>query len=83
MSIPKKGSHIIMIVIYIDDLILMGSDPKILNHVKNNLKKKFEMTDLRYLHYFLHLQVLKTKEGIFFPSISILVTFFISFTWKI
>jgi hypothetical protein len=33
--------------------------------VKTNLKKKFEMTDLGYLHYFLGLQVLQTKEGIF------------------
>jgi hypothetical protein len=39
----KVGSHIIILVIYVDDLILNGSDPKLLNHVKNNLKKKFEM----------------------------------------
>jgi hypothetical protein len=42
-----------------------GSDPKILNHVKTSLKKKFEMTDLGILHYFLGLQVLQTNEGIF------------------
>ena len=28
------------------------------------LKRSFAMTDLRYLHYFLSLQVLKSKEGI-------------------
>jgi hypothetical protein len=33
--------------------------------VKTNLKKKFEMTDLGFLHYFLGLQVLQTNEGIF------------------
>jgi hypothetical protein len=32
--------------------------------VKSNLKKKFEMTDLGYFHYFLRLQVLQTKEDI-------------------
>jgi hypothetical protein len=61
----KVGIHIIILFLYVDDLILTGSDPKLLNHVKTNLKKKFEMTNLGYLHYFLGLQVLKTKEGIF------------------
>jgi hypothetical protein len=80
----KVGSHLIILVLYVDDLILTGSDPKLLTHVKSNLKKKFEMTDLGYLHYFLGLQVLQTKEGIFpFPSLSMHVTFFTTFTWKI
>jgi hypothetical protein len=61
----KVGIHIIIFVLYVDDLILTGSDSKLLNHVKTSLKKKFEMTDLGFLHYFLGLQVLQTNEGIF------------------
>jgi hypothetical protein len=61
----KVGSHLIIVFLHVDDFILSGSDPKILNHVKTSLKKKFEMADLDYLHYFLGLQVLQTKEGIF------------------
>jgi hypothetical protein len=61
----KLGSHIIILVFYVDDLILIGSDVFFLNHVKNNLKKKFEMIELGFLHYFLGLQVLKTNNGIF------------------
>jgi hypothetical protein len=61
----KVGSHLIILVLYFDDLILTSSYPKLLNHVKNNLNKKFEMTNLGYLHYFLRLQVLQTKEEIF------------------
>ena len=34
-------------------------------HVKSSLKQNFEMLDLGHLHYFLGLQVLQTKEGIF------------------
>jgi hypothetical protein len=60
----KIGSHIIILVLYVDDLILTSNDPKHLNHVKSILKKKFEMIDFGYLHYFLGLQVLQTKEGI-------------------
>jgi hypothetical protein len=33
--------------------------------VKTSLKKKFEMTDFGFLHYFLGLQVLQTNEGFF------------------
>jgi hypothetical protein len=61
----KLGSHLIILVLYVDDLILTGSDSKLLKHVKTSLKKKFEMTDLGFLHYFLGLQVLQTSEGIF------------------
>jgi hypothetical protein len=61
----KVGSHLIILFLYVDELILTSSDSKILNHVKTNLKKKFEMTGLGFLHYFLGLQVLRTNEGIF------------------
>jgi hypothetical protein len=61
----KVGSHLIILVLYVDDLILIGNDSKLLNHVKTSLKKKFEMTDLGFLHYFLNLQVLQTNEEIF------------------
>jgi hypothetical protein len=61
----KVGSHLIILVLYVDDFILTGSDSKLLNHVKTSLKKKFEMTGLGLFHNFLGLQVLKTNEGIF------------------
>eukprot|EP00253_Pinus_taeda_P034896 PITA_34896 len=62
----KVGKSLIFLVLYVDDLILTSSDPNLINHVKYNLKKKFEMTDLGHLHYFLGLQVLQSKEGYVF-----------------
>jgi hypothetical protein len=56
----------IILVLYVDDIILTSSDPKILNHFKTNLKKKFEMTDLGYFHYFLGLQVLQNQGRNFY-----------------
>ena len=61
----KVGNHLIILVLYVDDLILTGSDPKLITHVKSSLKQNFEMSDLGHLHYFFGLQVLQTKEGIF------------------
>ena len=61
----KVGNHLITRVLYVDDLILTSSDPKLITHVKSSLKQNFEMSDLKHLHYFLSLQVMQTKEGIF------------------
>eukprot|EP00253_Pinus_taeda_P032377 PITA_32377 len=60
----KVGKSLIIIFLYVDDLILTGSDPNLINHVKSSLKNQFEMTNLGHLHYFLGLQVLQSKEGI-------------------
>ena len=65
-SIPRKpANHLIILFLYVDDLILIGSDPKLITHVKSNIKQNFEMLEVGNLHYFLGLQVLQTKEGIF------------------
>ena len=60
----KVGNHLIILVLYVYDLILTGSDPKLITHVKSSLKQNFEMSDLGHLHYFLGLQVLRSKKGI-------------------
>jgi hypothetical protein len=78
----KMTNHFNIRVLYVDDLILTGSDPKLLSHVKSNLKKKFEKIDLGHLHYFLGLQILQSKEEFPFLSLSMLVTFFATFAWK-
>ena len=36
----KVGIDLIICILYVDDLILTGSDSKLLNHVKTSLKKK-------------------------------------------
>jgi hypothetical protein len=58
------GSHLKILVLYVDDLILTICDPKVLIYVKSNLQNEFGMIDLGYLQYFFGLKVLQTKEGI-------------------
>ena len=83
LNTKKVVNNLIILVLYADDYILTGSDPKLLTQVRSSLNKKFETTNLGHLYYFLGLQVLQTKEGIFFLNLSIHVTFFVAFTWKI
>ena len=51
----KVHEHLIILVLYVDGLTLAISDAKLLSHMKSNLKKKFEITNLGHLHYFLGL----------------------------
>ena len=65
LYIKKVGNNLIILFLYVDDLILTGSDHNLLTRVKSSIQQKIKMIDLGHLHYFLSLQVLKTKEGIF------------------
>jgi hypothetical protein len=79
----KIGIHLIILFLCVDGLILTSSDPKLLTHVKSNLKKKLEMTDLGYLHFFLASKYCKPRNDFFVPSLSMIVTSFTVFTWMI
>jgi hypothetical protein len=47
---------ILIIVLYVDDLILIG-DEKMIHSCKDDLAKEFEMKDLGLLRYFLGLEI--------------------------
>ena len=55
-----------IIVLYVDDLILIG-DEQLIHSCKANLAKEFEMKDLGLLHYFLGLEIWQ-QEGELFVS---------------
>ena len=67
VSTKKVGNHLIIPDLYVDDLILTGSDPKLITHVKSSLKQNFEMPDLGHLHYFLSLQA-NQRRNLSFPG---------------
>jgi hypothetical protein len=50
-----KGK-LLIIVIYVDDLILIG-DEQLIHSCKEDLEKEFEMKDMGLLHYFLGLEI--------------------------
>ncbi|MCO5551429.1 hypothetical protein L7F22_004932 [Adiantum nelumboides] len=54
----------VLITIYVDDLIIVGDSEIEIEHVKGLLKKEFEMKDLGELHYFLGLEMICRREGI-------------------
>eukprot|EP00253_Pinus_taeda_P024529 PITA_24529 len=55
---------LLIIVLYVDDLILMGDELLILS-CKEDLAREFEMKDLGLLHYFLGLEIWQRSDGLF------------------
>jgi hypothetical protein len=61
----KKTNHgIVVIVIYVDDLIIIGDSDVDISDLKKFLNQKFAMKDLGELHYFLSIEVIKFPKGI-------------------
>jgi hypothetical protein len=61
----KKTNHgIVVIVIYVDDLIIIGNSNANIFDLKKLLKQKFEMKDLGKLRYFLDIEVIQSPKGI-------------------
>ena len=54
-----------LVCLYVDDMIYVGSNESIVAEFKAFMKKKFEMSHLGLLHYFLGLEVEPGAVGIF------------------
>ena len=58
----------IVIILYVDDLVIEGEHLVDINKIKSLLSDKLEMTDMKELHYFLSIEVIRTPIGIRIPS---------------
>jgi hypothetical protein len=47
----------VLLLVYVDDIIITGSTDSLINHIVNQLSRRFHMKDLGDLHYFLGLEV--------------------------
>ncbi|CAM8886635.1 unnamed protein product [Rhodiola kirilowii] len=55
----------VVILVYVDDIIITGSDKARINATKAFLKTVFDIKDLGKLKYFLGIEVCQSKEGLF------------------
>jgi hypothetical protein len=58
----EKG--LIVMCLYVDDLLITGSNDKYISEFKSDLKREFEMTDPDHMTYFLGIEFLRTDQGI-------------------
>lgn len=58
------GSHIVLVLVYVDDIIITGSDSIAITSVISQLSFAFAIKDLGNLHYFLGIEVTKSAGGL-------------------
>ena len=61
----NSSSGIIVLVVYVDDIVITGSDVTGISSLKSFLHKQFHTKDLGMLKYFLGIEVLRSRRGIF------------------
>ncbi|KAL5768866.1 hypothetical protein ACOSQ2_015649 [Xanthoceras sorbifolium] len=61
----QSKAGIILLVVYVDDIVITGSDATRISSLKSFLHTQFHTKDLGMLKYFLGVEVTRSKNGIF------------------
>ena len=63
LYVVQSSTHIVIVIIYVDDLIILASDMTKLMEFKAKLEKEFDMSDLGELHFFLGVQIERNRAA--------------------
>ncbi|XP_043697456.1 uncharacterized mitochondrial protein AtMg00810-like, partial [Telopea speciosissima] len=64
LFVKRVGQHITILIVYVDDIVITGSDTQEIQKLKTYLGTEFEVKDLGTLRYFLGIQVAYSAKGI-------------------
>lgn len=64
LFVYKHGNDVMMVLLYVDDIVLTGSNSGLLSCLISALNTNFSMKDLGSLHYFLGIEVTHTPQGL-------------------
>nr|CAN82774.1 hypothetical protein VITISV_026106 [Vitis vinifera] len=62
LFLKKQHGKITALIVYVDDMVVTGNDPKERKTLQNYLSREFEMKDLGPLKYFLGIEVSQSSE---------------------
>ena len=65
LFVKKVGKFFVYLVVYVDDLLIIGNNERSITSIKKDLNKGFEMTNLTHLHYYLGIEVIQNPKYIF------------------
>eukprot|EP00253_Pinus_taeda_P012520 PITA_12520 len=65
LFVKKVGKTVLYLVVYVDDLLMIGKNESYIASIKKELGKSFEMTDLGYVHYYPGIEVTQHPKSIF------------------
>ena len=60
----RVGKELLVILVYVDDLLITGSNLNLIQQVRKYLQYKFKMKDLGELKYFLGIEFSRNVDGI-------------------
>ena len=58
-----QGAKVVFLVLYVDDILLIENDVKVLSSVKGWLQKQFDMKDLGEANYILGIKLLQDRKN--------------------
>ena len=61
----QRETGMTCLIVYVDDIIITGSDLEGIERIKSHLKMKFDVKDLGELKYFLGIEMAYSKKGLF------------------
>jgi len=64
LFILSDGTNIFYLLVYVDDILLTGSNSAMLHHLIQLLNSEFKLRDLGVVHYFLGIEVQSTGMGL-------------------
>ena len=65
LFIYKNQSHVLFLLVYVDDILITGSDPTLIHRIMADLNKKFALKTLGSISYFLGFEAYRDQNGIF------------------
>jgi Reverse transcriptase (RNA-dependent DNA polymerase) len=63
--VKAHRDKLLIVALYVNDLIFMGNNQKLIDEFKQVMKLEFKMKDLEMMRYFLSLEIKQGKSGIF------------------
>ena len=64
MFTKRSDTGTVIVLVYVDDLLITGSDPVLIKATKQVLHNHFKMKDLGELKYFLGIEFCRSESGI-------------------
>ena len=65
LYIKRRGPSILIISLYVDDMVVTGNDETMISNFKDEMMKRYEMSDLGLLHHFLGIEIHQEDKGVF------------------
>ena len=61
----SQSGNTMYFLVYVDDLIITGNSPKLIDQFVETLSQRFSIKDLGHLHYFLGIELIPNRTGMF------------------